>query len=141
MEKLLRLVLLVLLLCGFVAGQTYPLPIYTKPPNRIAIVDVPNFNKTQVRGINSYGELVGIYRDNDGLQHGFLESYGTYTMLDYPDALQTLPRNINDRGVVVGMYADAILPMVELVVIAATIARHTIQLHNIAFTKTVIRPA
>ena len=40
-----------------------------------------------------------------------------------------------------GIQAQAILPITELVVIASTMARHTIQLHSIALTKTVTMPA
>ena len=41
----------------------------------------------------------------------------------------------------IGIQAAAILPMVDVVVMAATTARQTIQLHRIALTNTVIRPA
>ena len=105
MTKTLRLSLYILLFSGLVAAQTLsPSPLASQ--YRTINVDVPNFTKTQVRGINSFGEVVGIYKDNDSLQHGFLLSYGVWTLLDFPGASQTMPRGINDHGTIVGMFLD-----------------------------------
>ena len=41
----------------------------------------------------------------------------------------------------IGIQAVAILPMVEVVLMASTTARQTIQLHSIALTNTVTMPA
>ena len=45
------------------------------------------------------------------------------------------------KNIRIGSQAAAILPMVEVVVIAVTTPRQTIQLHSIALTKTVTMPA
>ncbi len=73
---------------------------------RFITVDVPGFTFTQVRGINDFGELVGVYRDQASLTHGFLLSYGNYTFLDFPGASQTYARGINNQGTVVGFFFD-----------------------------------
>ncbi len=45
------------------------------------------------------------------------------------------------KKISIGIQAAAILPMVEALVMAMTMARQTIQLHSIALTKTVTMPA
>lgn len=65
------------------------------------------------RGINNEGQIVGYYVDSSGVQHGFLDSSGTYTTLSDPLAA-TLPSGqggtvalgINNKGQIVGYYVD-----------------------------------
>ena len=54
--------------------------------------------------INKAGQIVGTYRDSNGVDHGFLYSHGAYTTLNYPGALDTAALSINDAGQVVGYY-------------------------------------
>jgi probable HAF family extracellular repeat protein len=71
-------------------------------------IDVPNGTiGSTADGINSHGDIVGVYAGNDFVQHGFLLSGGHFTTLDVPNAIATLPFGINDRGQIVGQYADA----------------------------------
>jgi probable HAF family extracellular repeat protein len=69
------------------------------------LIDFPGAVSTQVWGINSRGEMVGVYVGADRVTHGFLLSGGRYKTIDYPGAALTLANNINAQGDVVGEYA------------------------------------
>jgi uncharacterized membrane protein len=62
---------------------------------------------TSPQGINSAGDIVGIYVDANRKQHGFLLSHGNFTSIDYPGAVATDARGINSRGDIVGAYINA----------------------------------
>jgi len=71
-------------------------------------IDVPNSSLTRPRGINSFGQIVGLSRDGDGTPHGFLRyADGTYLKFEYPGASFTNAGGINDQGVIVGAWADS----------------------------------
>lgn len=61
---------------------------------------------TVALGINSSGEIVGIYDNPD--QTGFLLSGGTYTSIAVPGAVLTYAEAINKHGVIAGYYFDTI---------------------------------
>ena len=85
-------------------------------------VDVPCSNcpggiarRTAIGGINPSGEIVGVYTDAVGKQHGFLLSGGQFTTIDVPGALAgvagTLPtvaRGISPSGEIVGQYTTPV---------------------------------
>lgn len=85
-------------------------------------VDVPCSNcpggiarRTAIGGINPSGEIVGVYTDAVGKQHGFLLSGGQFTTIDVPGALAgvagTLPtvaRGISPCGEIVGQYTTPV---------------------------------
>ena len=81
--------------------------------NRFVPVDVPGAVGTQAQGINTDGQIAGVYSDTGnpsvtGAQlRGFLLDHGRYIRLDYPGALTSQAENINDRGQVVGEYQAA----------------------------------
>ena len=64
---------------------------------------------TEAVGINDAGQIVGVYFDSSGAQHGFLDSGGTYTTLNDPvsGAYDTVATGINDAGQIVGNYTDS----------------------------------
>jgi len=75
--------------------------------------DCPNgiARRTAIGGINPRGDIVGVYTDAVGRQHGFLLSDGTFATIDVPGALAgvdgTLPtvaRGISPSGKIVGQY-------------------------------------
>lgn len=69
-------------------------------------IDVPGAGATVVYGINSAGDVVGVYgNDSNSLKHGFLDRAGSFTTLDYPNADSTFATGINDSGLIVG-YAN-----------------------------------
>jgi probable HAF family extracellular repeat protein len=71
-------------------------------------IDDPNGTvASQANGINSRGDIVGVYVGADFEYHGFLLSHGQYATLDDPDGLGTIPQGINSRGDIVGTFGDA----------------------------------
>lgn len=60
--------------------------------------------RTAIGGINPAGDIVGVYTDAVGGQHGFLLSNGQFTTLDFPDAISTSARGISPTGDIVGSY-------------------------------------
>jgi hypothetical protein len=70
-------------------------------------IDVPQGSTTQVRGINNYGIMVGLYTDSQtGLIRGFRLAGNSFVHIDFPGALQTYPRAINDKGQIAGFFFD-----------------------------------
>jgi uncharacterized membrane protein len=83
-----------------------------------ASIDVPCSNcpngiarRTAIGGINPRGDIVGVYTDAVGRQHGFLLSGGQFTTIDVPGALAgvggtlpTIARGISPSGEIVGQY-------------------------------------
>jgi hypothetical protein len=67
---------------------------------------VPGSTGSLLTGINTTGEIVGIYFDLSGNQHGFLDNAGTFTTLDIGGGGTTTPFDINDSGEIVGFYVD-----------------------------------
>ena len=63
---------------------------------------------TAALGINNMESVVGIYRDQAGLHHGWLLTTTSFQTIDYPGALETIPSQINDGGTIVGLYFDAV---------------------------------
>ena len=64
--------------------------------------DVPGSLGTEGFGIDTAGDITGLYVDSSDNWHGFLLSSGTYTTIDYPGATQTYPYGVNDLGQIVG---------------------------------------
>jgi uncharacterized membrane protein len=69
--------------------------------------DFPGAVSTAVEGINPSGDIVGLYVDTSGSQHGFLQSGGNFTSIDYPGAIATDARGISPGGDIVGSYTNA----------------------------------
>ena len=61
------------------------------------------------QGINDLGQIVGIYVDGSGVNHGYELSGGKFTTLDVPftGAIATLAYGINNSGEVVGGWVDS----------------------------------
>jgi hypothetical protein len=67
--------------------------------------------RTAIGGINPVGEIVGVYIDAVGAQHGFLLNRGEFTSIDVPGTLAgasgflpTIARGISPTGEIVGQY-------------------------------------
>jgi uncharacterized membrane protein len=63
--------------------------------------DVPGAVQTMAFGVNTQGDISGLYFDGFKY-HGFLLRDGTYTTIDYPGASGTYAYGINDLDQVVG---------------------------------------
>jgi len=70
-------------------------------------VQFPSSTFTLAYGINADGDIVGLYLDTGGNQHGFLLSGGKYTSIDFPGAIATDARGIGPGGDIVGSYTNA----------------------------------
>jgi uncharacterized membrane protein len=77
--------------------------------------DIAESTATQIWGINSDADFVGLYDDANGNEHGFLQRWGEEAPLtiDVPNgppfnATLTDAFAINSAGVIVGLYIDAI---------------------------------
>jgi uncharacterized membrane protein len=63
-----------------------------------------SLGSTAAFGINNRGQIVGLYVDFTGPNHGFLDTGGLFTTLDAPGALNTGASGINNNGQIVGFY-------------------------------------
>jgi uncharacterized membrane protein len=77
------------------AGSTPPL----------VTIDAPGAKETIASAINTYGDIVGRYTDQQDRVHGFLrDTNGRFHTLDVPGATLTIARGLNDRREIVGRY-------------------------------------
>ncbi|TMB72357.1 MAG: hypothetical protein E6J54_10350 [Deltaproteobacteria bacterium] len=72
------------------------------------IIDFPGANLTEAIGVNDDGQVVGDYRDANGIFHGFFWDAGQFLTIDvpFPEARLTTPSGINNIGQIVGFYFD-----------------------------------
>jgi hypothetical protein len=68
-------------------------------------IDFPGAASTIPWGINSSGDIAGLYTSADKSTHGFLKSRGQYVSVDFPGAALTEAFGISPNGDVVGDYA------------------------------------
>lgn len=70
--------------------------------------DVPfsGASATQPNDINELGQIVGLYNDADGLNHGFLKVGESFLAIDFPGAATTTAWGINAIGQIVGTHYD-----------------------------------
>jgi hypothetical protein len=73
-------------------------------------VPVTGNTGTQFNRINDIGDIIGVFLDGNGAQHGFLLSGGLpgkFVQLDYPGAIQSSLWGINNAGQLAGVYTDS----------------------------------
>jgi uncharacterized membrane protein len=77
--------------------------------NQFASFDVPvgGAQFTQLDDINANGQLLGVYIDAGGAEHGFLKAGAMFTSIDYPGAVTTTAWGINSAGKMVGNWYDS----------------------------------
>jgi probable HAF family extracellular repeat protein len=70
----------------------------------------PNAALTEPTGLNDNGQVVGDYRGEDGLFHGFLYENGVFTTIDPPfvPGEDSAASGINNLGQIVGCYAPCL---------------------------------
>jgi hypothetical protein len=85
-----------------------------RPLYRFAAINVPDAVATTAFGIAENRDVVGVFTDAGGRQHGFLLSRGEFTTLDYPGAVLTAARGIAPNGDIVGTYRNAGEPNVNV---------------------------
>lgn len=88
----------------FTVGQGF-----TLKGNNYQLLNLPGSQDSEATGINSGGQIVGLYRDVGGTLHGFFYSGGVVTNIDSPNAPvgNTTPNGLNDAGEIVGSYIDS----------------------------------
>jgi len=57
--------------------------------------------------INDKNQVAGYFADANGMYHGFLKEYGTYTTIDVPGATETFPDGIDKLGTIEGQWDNA----------------------------------
>jgi len=82
--------------------------IHADPPFHFSSIDVPGAIATNAQGINAEGDIVGIYADTAGKQHGFLLRDGRFETIDFPGATLTNARGISPDGDIVGSYSTSV---------------------------------
>ena len=72
-------------------------------------VNFPGARATVPTKVNDAGQIVGLYLDSGGKQHGFLLRKGQYSTIDYPGAAATEALAINNWPIpaIAGDYTDA----------------------------------
>jgi len=77
---------------------------YRKAMSNFQFLDSTGSSSTEIFGINTRGDLVGVYRDSSGASHAFLLSNGELSIIDVPGAFNTIPFGINSEGDITGAY-------------------------------------
>jgi probable HAF family extracellular repeat protein len=82
---------------------------FTLKGNNYQLLSLPGSQDSEATGINTSGQIVGLYRDVGGTLHGFIYSAGVVTNIDNPSAPvgNTTPGGLNDAGEIVGSYIDS----------------------------------
>lgn len=70
-------------------------------------IDYPGSRTSASNGINSSGEIVGIWFDATRNEHSFRLRDGRFTSIDVPNSRRTLVDAVLDSGTVSGTYTDA----------------------------------
>jgi uncharacterized membrane protein len=74
---------------------------------KVSTFNYPDAGRTtEGIGINSRGQIVGLYIDAGGTRQAFLLDNGAVTVIDVPSAVATVATDINNRGEIVGGYFD-----------------------------------
>jgi probable HAF family extracellular repeat protein len=60
----------------------------------------------QATGVNNSSSVCGFYIDANGVNHGWLQIQGHFTVLDYPESTGTQALGLNNQGQVVGSWTD-----------------------------------
>jgi uncharacterized membrane protein len=85
---------------GFVCPKSAPCFSYDAPvPGTVPFTDG--------KGINAYGQVVGIRIGDEGVSHSYLMSGATFTEIDFPGSTGTAAFGINSADQIVGKYFTA----------------------------------
>jgi probable HAF family extracellular repeat protein len=81
---------------------------FTLKSNNYQLLSIPGSTISEPTAINTAGEIVGVYVDATGFEHGFLDNAGVITNIDDPSGVpgSTNLFDINDSGEMVGFYQD-----------------------------------
>ena len=68
------------------------------------VLDFPGASKTECRGVNDAGLIVGWYNPSSSTDHAFVSTGGKFLSFTYPGAKGTYAADINASGQIVGEY-------------------------------------
>jgi probable HAF family extracellular repeat protein len=91
---------------GAMAYDGFTSRAFTLKGSKYTTLAVPGSSVSWASGINTSGQITGVYADVSGNYHGFLGISGSFTTIDYPGALATFAEGINDSGQIVGLHSD-----------------------------------
>src|SRR5436190_15583884 len=80
---------------------------FTLTGSKYKTITPPGAVEAFLEGINTTGQMVGLFVDASSNVHGFLDNADAFTTINYPGALSTVVGDINDTGVIVGCYTDS----------------------------------
>ena len=91
---------------------------WSRDTGKFTDINFPNGTGTEVSGINDQGDVVGLYFDSSGVQHGFeKKAGGSYQSIDVPRESSTVAWGINNMGQITvyainssGQYDSFLLP-------------------------------
>ena len=79
------------------------------PDGSYQTIHVEGAELTRGYDLNEAGQVAGVYRNDDGIQHGFLrDTDGSFALFDVAGARGTVAYGINDLGQIVGSYNDSL---------------------------------
>jgi len=102
-----------LLLLVVVSFWIFSAPAQVAPPPLASLtytnIDIASLPGSAVASINNAGQMVGVFPDEQGLFHGYLQdTNGQITTIDIPGAFETFVEGINNQGAMTGTYEDSI---------------------------------
>src|SRR3954452_618973 len=79
------------------------------PPITVDTINVPGSLATIATKINDSGQIVGIWIDSQGREHGFLLTAGRYSSIDVPGAIATEALALDNKSnlTIAGDYVDS----------------------------------
>lgn len=78
-----------------------------KGANIFEVFEIPGSVSAQATGINNSSSVCGFYVDAKGVNHGWLQIQGKFTVLNYPESTGTQALGLNNKGLVVGSWTDS----------------------------------
>jgi len=82
--------------------------VYDEMGGVFQVITIPGaVGGAQATGVNNSQQVCGFYIDANGVNHGFLLSFGVLVTLDVPGSTFTQALGLNNQGQVVGAYLDA----------------------------------
>ncbi|MBV9991738.1 MAG: hypothetical protein JOZ72_10630 [Alphaproteobacteria bacterium] len=95
------------LISSLLCGACFAFAAAADAGTLIPVPPVAGAASTSIFDVNDNLEISGMYKDGDGVEHGFFGTLGgDYTLFDYPGETGTEARSINNAGYVLGFAPD-----------------------------------
>jgi len=69
-------------------------------------IDFPGSKSTEIFGLNNGGDVVGYYRDQNNLSHGFFYDGRSYRKIEPPGAVKSVAQEVTDSRQIFGSFFD-----------------------------------